>query len=272
MVRRVAFLVFVSLAALDGFAYGVEGPSGPDTLTFDRGAIVRGPRDTRRLAIVFTADQYAEGAGPILDALHHRRVHASFFLTGRFLRLPEAAVLVGRLRREGHLVGPHSDAHLQYATWDRPPRLLVTREVFEADLAANLRMLSKHGIEPQAVRFFLPPFEHYTEEIASWTGQGGRILINLTPGTRSQTDYMTDDDPHFTPAREIVASVLKAERTDPDGLNGYILLMHLGAGPGRTRDHLHDHLAELLDELVQRGYGLIRVDELLADRRQEPRP
>src|SRR5262245_54130890 len=54
----------------------------------DRVAVVRGPRDRKRLALVFTGDQYAEGAGPILEALHRRRVPAAWFLTGRFLRDP----------------------------------------------------------------------------------------------------------------------------------------------------------------------------------------
>ena len=113
------------------------------------------------------------------------------------------------------------------------------------------------------MRFFLPPYEHYTEEIAAWTREGGRVLINMTPGTKSNTDYMVDTDPRFVPAAQIVASILSAERADPDGLNGYLLLMHLGAGPKRTRDHLHTELGKLLDELSRRGYRLVRVDELL---------
>ena len=236
----------------------------------DRGAVVRGPRHQRRLALVFTADRFAEGAPAILDALRARRLRASFFLTGRFLRDAAARPVVERLRDEGHLVGPHSDAHLLYASWDRPPRLRVTRAEFEADLAANLRELERFGIAPGQVRYFLPPFEHYTEEIARWTAAGGRALINHTPGTRSHTDSMTDDDPRFTPAAAIVESILHAERTDPDGLNGYLLLMHLGAGPGRTRDHLHERLGPLLDELARRGYSFVRVDELLGGGRALP--
>jgi peptidoglycan/xylan/chitin deacetylase (PgdA/CDA1 family) len=242
------------------------GPPDRSRPTLDRGAIVRGPRDEKRLALIFTADLFGEGATTILDALRDREIHASFFLTGRFLREPGFAPALARLRAEGHLIGPHSDEHLLYASSDRPPRLLVSRERFEADLAANLRQLGRSGIDPGAVRYFLPPYEHYTEEIAAWTKQGGRTLVNMTPGTRSNTDYMTDADPRFVPATEIVNSILAAERRDPDGLNGYLLLMHLGAGPGRTRDHLHDRLGALLDELSRRGYLFVRVDELLRER------
>jgi endoglucanase len=253
-------LIVLTFAGINVAAAGPPERSQP---TLDRGAIVRGPRDQKRLALVFTADLYAEGAATILDALRDRKIRASFFLTGRFLREPSFAEVVKRLREEGHLVGPHSDEHLLYASWDRPPRLLVTRTQFEADLDANLRRLEPFGIARDSVHYFLPPYEHYTEEIAAWTRQGGRILINMTPGTKSNTDYMTDADPRFVPAAQIVASILSAERTDPDGLNGYLLLMHLGAGPNRTRDHLHAELGKLLDELARRGYRFERVDELL---------
>jgi peptidoglycan/xylan/chitin deacetylase (PgdA/CDA1 family) len=229
----------------------------------DRGAIVRGPRDHKRLALVFTGDRYAEGAQPILDALRRRRIRAACFLTGRFLRDPDFHPIVRRARDLGHDLGPHSDRHLLYATWDRPPKLLVAREEFLADLAANDRALAAFGLEPTRFPYFLPPYEHYTAEIARWSSAAGRPLINLTPGTLSQSDYLEDDDPRFLSAERIVASVLRAERTDPDGLNGFLLLMHLGAGPRRTRDHLHDRLDALLDGIADRGYQFVRVPELL---------
>ncbi|MGC8644590.1 MAG: polysaccharide deacetylase family protein, partial [Isosphaeraceae bacterium] len=257
---RVLLLWFTMLACLNASS---THPGDAARLTLDQGAVVRSPRDARRLALVFTADLYAEGASTILDTLREGRIKASFFLTGRFLRNPAFRLIVARLRDEGHLVGPHSDAHLLYASWDHPPRLLVTHQQFQADLTANLRALESHQIDPRGIRVFLPAYEHHTEEIARWSREAGLTLVNNTPGTRSQTDYMTDDDPHFTPAARIVASILDAERAQPDGLNGYLLLMHLGAGPKRTRDHLHDRLGAILDELTRRGYRFARVNELL---------
>jgi endoglucanase len=256
-------LVLAGATVIPGAAAAPPERSRP---TIDRGAIVRGPRDEKRLALVFTADLYAEGSATILDTLRDRKIRASFFLTGRFLREPRFAPVVKRLRDEEHLIGPHSDEHLLYASSDRPPKLIVTRAKFEGDLAANLRRLEPFGIAPGSVRYFLPPYEHYTEEIAAWTKEGGRTLINMTPGTRSNTDYMTDTDARFVPAARIVSSILSAEENDPDGLNGYFLLMHLGAGPGRTRDHLHTELGKLLDELSRRGYRFVRVDELIEHR------
>lgn len=239
--------------------------AGPgSSCTIDRGAIVRGPRDARRLALVFTADQYAEGATRILDALAERKSVASVFVTGRFARNPAFRPILDRLTREGHAVGPHSDDHLLYATWDRPPRLLVDRPTFLRDLDGNLEALRACGVDVDRFRYFLPPYEHFTPEIARWTSEAGRVLVNLTPGTRSHTDYMEDDDPKFVPAEAIVQSITNATRAEPHGLNGFLLLMHLGAGPRRTRDRLSDRFPGVLDQLIGRGYALRRVDDLLA--------
>jgi hypothetical protein len=54
--------------------------------------------------------------------------------------------------------------------------------------------------------------------------------------------------------------ILKHEETDENGLNGFLLLMHLGSG---RKDPFHVLLPELLDELQRRGYEPVRVDELL---------
>jgi peptidoglycan/xylan/chitin deacetylase (PgdA/CDA1 family) len=227
------------------------------------GAIVRGLRVRKQLALVFTGDLYAEGARAILDALHRRALRSAWFVTGRFLRKPEFASFIRRAVEQGHDLGPHSDQHLLYASWDQPPKLLISREQFLADLSANVRALAPFVREPGRFPYFLPPYEHHTTEIARWTSEAGRILINHTRGTLSHTDYMEDDDRRFVTARDIVASILRAERTGPNGLRGYILLMHLGAGPRRTRDHLHDLIDALLDGITDRGYTVVRLPELL---------
>jgi peptidoglycan/xylan/chitin deacetylase (PgdA/CDA1 family) len=90
----------------------------------------------------------------------------------------------------------------------------------------------------------------------------GLLTVNFTPGTRSNADYMEDGDPHFVSSAEIAASILRAEAADPDGLAGFLLLLHVGAGPRRT-DKMHDRLPGLLDVLSGRGYRFVRVDALL---------
>ncbi len=227
------------------------------------GAVVRGPTTARRVALVFTGHEFAEGGPAILDALARRRAKASFFLTGDFLRNPAFAPVVQRMVRDGHYVGPHSDKHLLYCSWDAARRTLVTRAEFEADVRDNLRALRRAGVHGAAPRLFLPAYEHGSPEIAGWTRALGLALINYTPGTRSAADYTLEADPRFVSSQAILESILRHEAEAPRGLNGFLLLLHLGAGPGRA-DKMHARLPELLDQLRQRGYEFVRVDELLA--------
>ena len=58
-------------------------------------------------------------------------------------------------------------------------------------------------------------------------------------------------------------SILDREHADPNGLNGFILLLHTGAGPG-CKDKLHDRLGGLLDSLALKGYRFARIDDVLS--------
>src|SRR5688500_17039955 len=92
------------------------------------GAIVRGDVGSKRLALIFTGDEFGESAAPVLDVLKSRRLKGSFFLTGNFLRRAEFKPLVRRMVHEGHYVGPHSDKHLLYCDWEARERSLVTEQ------------------------------------------------------------------------------------------------------------------------------------------------
>ncbi|MCX7020246.1 MAG: polysaccharide deacetylase family protein [Candidatus Sumerlaeota bacterium] len=231
--------------------------------TFDRGAITRGPRDRKMIALIFTGGSFAEGGATILNELKQRGIKGAFFFTGDFYRMHEFKPIIERIRDEGHYIGPHSDRHLLYASWENPPKLLITRDVFDSDLDANFDTMAKFGIRKEQARFFIPPYEHYTPEIAEWTSARGMVLFNFSPGTRTNADYMEDDDPGYVTSEEMVASVYEKEESDLDGLNGFLILAHIGAGRGRTRAHLFNHLGEMINELSRRGYKFIRIDEML---------
>lgn len=251
--RRWAFL---TLAILGLSAWW----TGPRVLADD--AIVRGPVAGRRLALVFTGHEFAEGGDAILDALRRNQARASFFLTGDFLANPEFAPLVQRLLKEGHYLGPHSDKHLLYCDWTADKKTLVSEDEFRKDLRANLDRIARLGA--RRPRYFLPPYEHSNADVARWTADLGLKLVHFTPGTRSNADYTEDASKNFVPSNTILQSILDRERQDPDGLSGFLLLLHIGAGPKRT-DKFHLHFDGLVDTLKDRGYQFVRVDELLED-------
>jgi hypothetical protein len=111
-----------------------------------------------------------------------------------------------------------------------------------------------------------PPYHTATgkngEGAAAWSASLGLTLVNFTPGTRSNADYTGEADRSFVSSQRIYDSIMAREREDPDGLNGFLLLLHIGAGPGRA-DKMHDRLGALLDALSARGYRFVRIDDLL---------
>src|SRR5262249_31769101 len=160
---------------------------------------------------------------------------------------PQFRPLVRRIVAQGHGLGPHSDKHLLYCEWSSNKKTLVSKDLFRADLLANLEKIERLGAGRS--RYFLPPYEHYNPDNARWSAELGIRLVNLTPGTRSHADYTEDRAPNFVSSRAILESILRREREDPHGLNGFLLLLHVGAGPSRT-DKFHARFGALLDELT----------------------
>ncbi len=235
----------------------------------DQGAIVRGDVSARRMALIFTGGSFADGGPHIRSVLRARGVRAGFFFTGDFYRAAEFEGLIRGLAADGHYLGPHSDKHLLYCDWADRSRTLVTRDEFRADLLANYREMERFGVSRAAAPFFIPPYEWYNAEIAGWCREMGLTLFNFTPGTSSNADYTTPDMKEYLGSDAIYDRILSYEQTDPHGMNGFILLVHIGTDPART-DKLYLRLGALLDELSRRGYSFVRIDELLTAEGSRP--
>jgi peptidoglycan/xylan/chitin deacetylase (PgdA/CDA1 family) len=229
---------------------------------YDQGAIVRGDAAQKKLALVFTGDEFADGALKIADALKRKGVKASFFFTGRFYRHPAFKPAILRLKRDGHYLGAHSDNHLLYADWQRREKTLVSREEFEKDLNQNYAAMRAFGISRRDAPYFLPPFEWFNREISEWTLQQGLQLVNFTPGTGSNADYTTPAMKNYAPSDAIFKRITDYEAKDARGLNGFILLMHIGTAPERT-DKFYNRLNELIDFLKAKNYKMVRIEQLL---------
>jgi peptidoglycan/xylan/chitin deacetylase (PgdA/CDA1 family) len=242
---------------------------GDPRFAYDHGGIVRGDRSRKQLALVFTGGDFGEGTAPILDTLRDERVSASLFVTGGFLRVPAQAELLRRAVREGHYVGPHSDQHLLYAPWEDRDKSSVGEQQFKQDLKKNLADLRRLAALPagQPV-FFIPPYEWFNQDQVRWANDMGVTLFNFSPGSGSNRDYLPESDKRFVSSREILRGILDYEKKSPDGLKGYILLLHLGAD---RRDKMYVLLPELIREVRARGYEFARIDKLLESGRKKGR-
>ncbi len=240
------------LAALEADGR-TETPSG---ILDARGAIIRGDTSEKVIYLVFTGHEYVEGTRSILKTLRKSAAKASFFLTGDCSRRHPR--LAGRLRKAGHYVGAHSDRHLLYCDWKERDSLLVSRAQFLDDLRGNFGELAKKGIDKPEARIFIPPYEWYNDSIAEWSRLAGLVLANYTPGTLSHADYTTPKMKNYRSSETIYRSIMDYERQDPNGLNGFYLLVHLGAGPER-KDKFYRKLKPLIRDLQAKGYRFERL-------------
>ena len=195
--------------------------------------------------------------------MHQQNIKASFFFTGGFYRNPQFWPIIKQLKNDGHYLGAHSDEHLLYCDWNDRKKLLVSKDSFKVDLLNNYAQMTMFNIERKNAQYFLPPYEWYNDSISRWTKQLGLELINYTPGTLSHADYTPLKDKNYRSAETIYNSIIDYEKSKPAGLNGFILLMHIGAGPGRT-DKFYTRLSELIKYLKQKGYQFQTVDQLLS--------
>jgi len=251
------FLVLPLLSVLPAISQ-----TGSPPYQYLHGAMVRGDTSKAELALVFTGDEYAEGGFHINSVLKEQGVRASFFLTGKFYKNPEFKTLVEQLVNGGHYLGAHSDKHLLYCDWVKRDSLLVTQKQFSNDLQDNYMAMLNYGIKKEDAPFFLPPYEWYNDSISTWTSQLGLQLVNLTHGILSHADYTVPGTRGYRSSDEIFQSILDYETSASTGLNGFILLSHIGTVPKRT-DKFYFYLEKLLEELKLRGYRFKRIDELL---------
>ncbi|HET6722289.1 MAG TPA: glycoside hydrolase family 9 protein, partial [Chitinophagaceae bacterium] len=244
-----------------GKATGAQSPLGM-SLTYSHGGIIRGDSTKKNIALVFTGHEFAEGGNFIYNTLEQEKIKASFFFTGKFYRNAQFWPLIKQLKKKQHYLGAHSHDHLLYCDWNDRKKLLVSKDKFKTDLLNNYAQMTTFNVKRKDAIYFLPPYEWYNDSISAWTKQLGIQLINYTPGTLSHADYTTPKDNKYRNSQTIYNSIIDYERSKPAGLNGFILLMHIGAGPGRT-DKFYAHLPEVIEYLKQKGYQFQTVDQLV---------
>lgn len=230
--------------------------------TLVEGGVTRGDTSKKQIALIFTGGDFGEGTAAVLDALKERNIKGSFFVTGDFLRKPELESQVKRAIAEGHYVGPHSDKHPLYVPWEDRKKTLVTEDEFRKDLEKNIDDLRNLGaLTGDGPVYFIPPYEWYNQDQVNWARPMGVLLFNFTPGSGSNRDWAPEGHKSFVTSQKIIDDILAYEQKDPHGLNGFLLLLHLGS---QRQDKPFSLIGPMLDELKKRGYSFVRIDEMLS--------
>lgn len=238
-----------------------RGQQHQDPCVLDAGGITRTDFSKKVIHLVFTGHEFADGGDTIQAVLAKHGIKASFFLTGDFYRNVQFSELITSLKRGGHYLGAHSDKHLLYCTWEKRDSLLVTREQLQKDILDNYSEMARFGISQDRARFFMPPFEWYNDSISAWTRQLGLILVNFTPGTYSNADWTHPElGKQYLSSDTIFARIIRYEEGKPHGLNGFILLTHIGTDP-RRKDKFYHRLDSLITSLLRKGYRFALLSE-----------
>lgn len=132
------------------------------------------------------------------------------------------------------------------------------------DLDNAYTTMAKFGITKQNAHYFLPAYEWYNDSISAWTEEAGLQLVDFTPGTSSNADYSYPEmGKKYLSSDTIFRRILGYEKDQNDGLNGFILLSHIGTDSRRTDKFYNYWLPALIDTLQKQGYHFVKIDQLL---------
>lgn len=244
-------------------AYDIEGSTQDGTeednnVYEQAGGIIKGNPDKKNITLVFTADQWADGADDIISALKKNKIKGAFFFTGRFFELH--ADVVRRLVADGHYVGSHSYGHLLYAPWENRDSMLITKQQFMDDMRRSYATLARFGITEAKAPFFIPPYEYYNSTVCSWARQMGLRIVNFTPGTGTNADYTIPSMKNYRSSDEIEKRLLDYEHAHT--LNGHFLMIHFGTSPERA-DKFYKRLPQVIKALRHRGYRFVSLEDMI---------
>jgi endoglucanase len=227
------------------------------------GAVVRTDDFKKQINLVFTAHEFADGYETITRVLDKHSIKTSFFLTGDFYRNEKYKKIIEDLISKRHYLGAHSDKHILYASWENRDSTLITKSEFLEDIRMNYSEMEKFGISKEAAKIYLPPYEWYNQQISNWCKEIGLNLVCNTGGTNSNQDWTYPElGSKYFGSQKIIDDIFKFELNQPNGLNGFILLMHLGCDERRS-DKLYHRLDEIITELKKRGYTFTLLTETM---------
>lgn len=228
---------------------------------------LRGIPSEKKVSLTFDGDYLNNMADSILNILQKKQVPATFFLTGRFIEKYPATVQ--RMVDENHVVGNHTWRHPHLTQYEQTRthalRPDITREKVQMELQQTEELF--YEVTGRSMpRLWRAPYGEHNDEIRLWAAELGYRQIGWTQDqhlkmTLDTMDWVADENsPLYRKPEEMLEKILAFETRNADGLNGAIILMHLGSE--RDRDYPFEVIDTLIDELIRRGYGFVSIPEM----------
>jgi peptidoglycan/xylan/chitin deacetylase (PgdA/CDA1 family) len=233
--------------------------------SFNNGSV-----DKKLVAITFDGGSYANAAQEILDTLRSRNVKATMFLTGEFMRkYPD---VVRAIVADAHEVGNHLYSHPHLTSWEQDQTQTTLSSVTPQMIARELdntntafRKLTGADLPP----IWRAPYGEQNRQVCLWAQVAGWLHIGWRQGRTwrqnlDSNDWIPNEEsPGYHAPEEVLDKIMSMADEQPGGINGGIILMHLGTARKSSDQYVHRFLGTLIDRLTERGYRFVTVGEML---------
>lgn len=184
----------------------------------------------KKVAITFDTAWGADKTQSIIDCLKEYDVNATFFMVGFWVeKYPE---MVRAIDNQGIEIGTHSNTH--------PDFVKLSSDQMRLELETSIASIE--SITSKKVNLFRAPYGSYNNTMLSLTDSMGLKTIQWDVDTLDWKGY---------------SGVEICERVMNKVKNGSIILCH------NNSDHILDALPLMLERLINAGYQVVSVGELI---------
>ena len=236
-------------------------------LTFNNGS-----SNKKLIALTFDGGAHINAAQDILDTLKSRNITVTMFLTGRFIRRNK--VLVKKIIAAGHEIGNHTVNHphlTSYVTTKRQITLPKVTSVFLGNELIIANEIFKQIFGKDMAPIWRAPYGEKNSQIYIWGQQYGYLHIGWKQAHTWKKNFDTNDwipDPetpgYYTPIETLRKFDVLSD-VKPYGMNGAIILMHLGTLRKKRDQMVHLVLGTIIDQLRKKGYEFVPVTVMLKE-------
>jgi len=233
--------------------------------------ITRGDTRSTKISITFDGGMGSRQASEILDILKKRKIKTTIFLSGRFIRNNPG--ITRRIVADGHEVGNHTTTHPHLTELEINGTQKTLPHVTKAFLLDELNTTEQRFFEVTGQHmspFWRAPYGEINSELRGWAFSAGYLHIGWTYDARSgrsldSLDWVSDKTSRlYHDPMEIKKKIIDFDKRG-GGLGGGIILMHLDTDRGP--DRASSILGDILDSLLERGFSLVKISDLIVNQR-----
>jgi peptidoglycan/xylan/chitin deacetylase (PgdA/CDA1 family) len=246
---------------------GMLSTVGGLPVSFDNGSARK-----KLVALTFDGGDRANAVADILDTLLSRNVKATMFLTGEFMLRQRDAVRL--IVSRGHEIGSHTFSHPHLTSFGQDHTQTTLPSVTEAFLARELAKTDSVFSAVYGARLsplWRSPYGEHNRTICAWAQRAGFLHIGWGQGRTWRKNLDSNDwTPNeetagFHTPQEVFDKIVALAGEPPYGINGGIILMHLGTVRREREKQVHLIVGRLIDTLSAMGYRMVTVSELLRE-------